>query len=187
MVWHATSECTPDMSPHDCKFTLKVPEPPEEKCTHNSTTNGCSNQGHHTAWFTNFTSVPEVTLQEEMFDPWLRRDSGAGFHPWNSPGAAPTFGKGCGGYVGGKSALEHYDDGLFGTPHETKWKRGEPQEVYWNSGAKHRGGYAYRLCRVHNGKYSHVTEQCFQEGHLKFHGNTAWIYWHPNDQYFHED
>ena len=79
-------------------------------------------------------------------------------------------GMGCGGYVGGKSALEHYDDGLFGTPHETKWKRGEPQEVYWNSGAKHRGGYAYRLCRVHNGQYSHVTEECFQEGHLKFHG-----------------
>ena len=66
MVWHATSECTPDMSPHDCKFTLKVPEPPEEKCTHNSTTNGCSNQGHHTAWFTNFTSVPEVTLQARI-------------------------------------------------------------------------------------------------------------------------
>jgi len=218
MVWHATSECTPDMSPHDCKFTLKVPDPPGgETCTHNSTTNGCSRQGSHTAWFTNFTSVPEVTLQEEMFDAWQRRDSAAGLHPWNSPGAAPTFGNGCGlnggnpdgcdgedltygrccgggahgmgcgGYVGGKSALEHYDDGLFGTPHETKWKRGEPQEVYWNSGAKHRGGYAYRLCRVHNGKYSHVTEQCFQEGHLKFHGNTAWIYWHPNDEYFHED
>ena len=31
-----------------------------------------------------------------MFDPWLRRDSGAGLHPWNSPGAAPTFGNGCG-------------------------------------------------------------------------------------------
>ena len=42
-------------------------------------------------------------------------------------------GGGCGGYVGGKSALEHYDDGFFGTPHETKWKRGEPQEVYWNN------------------------------------------------------
>merc|ERR1712131_441633 len=92
MDWHATSECTPDMSPHDCKFTLKVPDPPgEETCTHNSTTNGCSRQGSHTAWFTNFTSVPEVTLQGEMFDPWQSRDSAAGLHPWNSPGAATTF------------------------------------------------------------------------------------------------
>ena len=68
MVWHATSECTPDMSPHDCKFTLKVPDPPGgETCTHNSTTNGCSRQGSHTAWFTNFTSVPEVTLQASIY------------------------------------------------------------------------------------------------------------------------
>ena len=79
-------------------------------------------------------------------------------------------GMGCGGYVGGKSALDHYHEGFFGTPNVTKWKRGEPAEVYWNSGAKHRGGYAYRLCKVNNGKYWHVTEECFQEGHLKFHG-----------------
>ena len=77
-------------------------------------------------------------------------------------------------------------------------------QVYWNSGAKHRGGYAYRLCKVNNGKYWHVTEECFQRGHLKFHGdslditvvtsstrltegNLQWIYWHPNDDYFHEE
>ena len=46
-------------------------------------------------------------------------------------------------------------------------------QVYWNSGAKHRGGYAYRLCKVNNGKYWHVTEECFQRGHLKFHGDTS--------------
>ena len=82
-------------------------------------------------------------------------------------------GMGCGGYVGGKSAQEHYHEGLFGTPNVTKWKRGEPAEVYWNSGAKHRGGYAYRLCKVNNGKYWHVTEECFQEGHLKFYGSIG--------------
>ena len=48
-------------------------------------------------------------------------------------------------------------------------------QVYWlsSSGAKHRGGYAYRLCKVNNGKYWHVTEECFQRGHLKFHGDTS--------------
>ena len=45
---------------------------------------------------------------------------------------------------------------------------GEPAEVYWESGAKHRGGYAFRLCKVHNQKYWKVTEECFQQGHLNF-------------------
>ena len=29
----------------------------------------------------------------------------------------------CGGYSGGKPALEHYRDGLFGEPHVTEWIR----------------------------------------------------------------
>ena len=29
----------------------------------------------------------------------------------------------CGGYSGGKSALEHYQDGLFGEPKVTTWTR----------------------------------------------------------------
>merc|ERR1711879_1144665 len=24
-------------------------------------------------------------------------------------------------------------------------------------------------------------------GHLKFYGNEQWLYWHPDDEYFHED
>ena len=97
MPWHATSDCTPDMSPHDCKFAMKITYPPGEECTHNSTTNGCSASAAHTAWFTNFTSVPEVTLPEDMFDQWTdHTETEAGLHPWNSPGAAPTFGNGCG-------------------------------------------------------------------------------------------
>ena len=79
-------------------------------------------------------------------------------------------GGGCGGYVGGKSALDHYHDGFFGNPKVKIWTRGEPAEVYWQSGAKHRGGYAYRLCKVHNGKIWKVTEECFQQGHLNFAG-----------------
>ena len=38
-------------------------------------------------------------------------------------------GHGCGGYVGGKSALDHYHDGLFGSPATTTWTRGQPAEV----------------------------------------------------------
>ena len=49
----------------------------------------------------------------------------------------------------------------------------------WNSGMGHRGGYAYRLCKVKNGKPWKVTEKCFQNGHLNFHGNTTWIYDKP--------
>ena len=79
-------------------------------------------------------------------------------------------GGGCGGYVGGKSALDHYHDGLFGNPKVTTWTRGQPAEVYWQSGARHRGGYAYRLCKVNNGKIWKVTEECFQKGHLDFSG-----------------
>ena len=57
-------------------------------------------------------------------------------------------GGGCGGYVGGKPAAEHYEDGLFKTPRMTTWTRGQPAEAYWASKAGHRGGYAYRLCRA---------------------------------------
>ena len=46
-------------------------------------------------------------------------------------------------------------------------------QVFWSSGANHRGGYAYRLCKVTDGKYWEVTEECFQEGHLNFHGDNV--------------
>ena len=57
-------------------------------------------------------------------------------------------GRTCGGYEGGKPAIEHFDDGLFDNAPVTEWKRGEPAEVYWLQQADHRGGYAYRLCKV---------------------------------------
>ena len=40
--------------------------------------------------------MSEVTLPEDMFDDSDPLDSEAGLHPWNSPGAAPTYGDGCG-------------------------------------------------------------------------------------------
>jgi len=100
---------------------------------------------------------------------------------------AAKKGGGCGGYVGGKSALDHYHEGFFGSPNVTTWTRGQPAEVFWNSHANHRGGYAFRLCKVQNHKVWHVTEECFQEGHLKFHGNEQWLYWHPDDEGYHEE
>ena len=48
----------------------------------------------------------------------------------------------------------------------------------------HRGGYAYRLCKVNDGKVWEVTEQCFQNGHLNFSGDTTWIYINPYPKNF---
>ena len=94
---------------------------------------------------------------------------------------------GCGGYVGGKPALEHYKDGLFDGASSTIWQRGKPAEVTWASGMGHRGGYAYRLCKVNDGKVWEVTEQCFQNGHLNFYGGTTWIYFNPFPKNFNPD
>lgn len=92
-------------------------------------------------------------------------------------GTCCGFGKGgCGGYVGGHSALEHYAEGTFVKVPTTKWKRGEPADVYWASSAHHQGGYAYRLCKVPDGDVTKVTEKCFQDGHLSFFGKKAWVY-----------
>jgi len=136
-------------------------------------------------------------------------------NPWNAPGSAPVYGNGCGvnggnpdgctgggedlgqccgkpgvswdcgGYSGGKSAVEHYQDGLFGEPQVTTWTRGRNAHVYWTSDAYARGGYAYRLCRVPDGQYWKVTEECFQQGHLNFAGKTSYIYWKPYWNFFH--
>ena len=61
-------------------------------------------------------------------------------------------GKNCGGYEGGRPALEYAAEGEFDDAPVTEWVRGQPAEVYWQQTAEHRGGYAYRLCKVH-----HVT------------------------------
>jgi len=83
---------------------------------------------------------------------------------------------GCGGYTGGKSALEHYADGLFDNAPSTTWTRGKAEPVYWTTGAGHEGGYAYRLCKVPPGGVTQITEECFNQGHLNFAGSVNWIY-----------
>ena len=54
----------------------------------------------------------------------------------------------CGGYEGGRPAIEYAAEGYFENAPVTKWQRGQPAEVYWRMHAERRGGYAYRLCKV---------------------------------------
>ena len=86
--WPATHECTPDMGPGACKFNLNL------KST--GCTGRCGKSMGLVAFFTNYTVVEKRTLPKEFFDYSARFKSPAGKHPWNSPGAAPTFGNGCG-------------------------------------------------------------------------------------------
>jgi len=203
--WHTSKGCTIDESPHDCWFDMKVHDGWMDDCTVGS--NGCSNTAGRFAWFTNYTTVEEETLPEEMYSSG-RHESYPGLHPWASPGSAWVYGEGCGvnggnpegcdyedqvigrccgdsigwgcgGYVGGRPAQDFYKEGFFGEPTTTTWVAGEPAEVAWYSNAHHRGGYAYRLCKVNNGEVWKVTEECFQNGHLNFYGNTSWIYRRP--------
>ena len=85
--------------------------------------------------------------------------------------------KNCGGWEGGRPAIEHAAEGLFDNAPVTEWVRGQPAEVYWRITADHRGGYAYRLCKVPDEGVIGITESCFQDGHLDFYGDTAWIYY----------
>jgi len=163
-------------------------------------THGCRFKIGLAEWYTNATKIPgEPSLSDDMYDQWSSKFSRK--NPWGAPGSAPVYGEGCGvnggnpngcgkgnvygtccggkcgGYEGGKPAIEHYQDGLFDDAPVTEWVRGQPAEVYWQQGASHRGGYAYRLCKVPEEGIIGVTEACFNEGHLDFYGNTSWIYY----------
>ena len=150
--WHTTKFCNIQENPHDCWFDLKVPD---EGCTPGG--HGCSNTAGRFAWFTNYTTVEEETLPEEMYSSGPH-ESYPGLHPWASPGAAWVYGEGCGvnggnpegcdgegkiilfspfhilihdsdlvwgrccgdqvgagcgGYVGGRSALDFYREGNY--------------------------------------------------------------------------
>ena len=37
------------------------------------------------------------------------------------------------------------------------------------------GGFAYRLCKLGKEGFCGITEECFQEGHLKFDGPDSWL------------
>ena len=62
--WHATTDCDPSSySKRNCKFGLQIPE---TGCTKGS--NRCSRNAGRNAWFTNYTSVPEMTIDKEFLD-----------------------------------------------------------------------------------------------------------------------
>lgn len=206
--WHATNDCSSPI-PGDCHFGLKVPyNNCTGSCSSSAgSTAFFSNYTMIPSGMS--ATLPEEMFDFPEWRRHTWKQDGetwtkVGLNPWNAPGSAPIWSNGCGtnggnpygclqgddipgrccghncgGYSGGKSATSHYRDGLFGTPKETKWTRGEPAEVYWTSNAYHRGGYAYRLCKVEQKEYWKVTEQCFQRGHLNFSGKTTWIYLNP--------
>jgi len=55
----------------------------------------------------------------------------------------------------------------------TEWKLGGTAEVGWGIIANHGGGYSYRLCKAP--EEGVVTEECFQQMPLNFHGDMQWV------------
>jgi len=157
--------------------------------------------------------APEATISRDMFDQWTleKFEKRSLTNPWSAPGSAPIYGScgtdggnpygcgpdgtnphpvygsccggDCGGWEGGRSAISHAEEGLFDGAPTTTWTRGTPADVYWIQGAEHRGGYAYRLCKIpilpgppRHFNMGGLTEECFNNGHLNFHGESTWIY-----------
>eukprot|EP01062_Namystynia_karyoxenos_P070416 TRINITY_DN657_c0_g1_i1.p2 TRINITY_DN657_c0_g1~~TRINITY_DN657_c0_g1_i1.p2 ORF type:complete len:489 (+),score=163.50 TRINITY_DN657_c0_g1_i1:96-1562(+) len=91
--------------------------------------------------------------------------------PWCAPGTAPVASP-CGVFAGAAPPLAGGRDmrDLPGKPMAT-WRAGSVAEVAWAITANHGGGYAYRLCPAG----SDLAEECFQRGHLAFHGTRQWI------------
>lgn len=102
--------------------------------------------------------------------------------PWRAPGTAPVLGSGCGvaagnavqianggeappGYAPGTDAL------VLPENEPTIWTKGAAEEVAWSFLANHGGGYSWRLCK----KGGNISEECFQQNVLRFHGNSSWI------------
>lgn len=120
-------------------------------------------------------------------------------NPWRAAGAAPVDSP-CGGYGGnmhgckhadgtpapcvvggfayGPDARDSYKQGNLGSNiKRTKWARGSVVEAAYIMYSNHGGGYSYRLCK----QSSHLTEECFQAGHLDFVGNEHIIQWGPTN------
>lgn len=133
------------------------------------------------------------TLNDQKLRTYMNaggHDWTAGFGPWRSPGYAP-IGSPCG--LAGGGDTEHDGNGAR-APHgvkqgsdgrdlpesiKTKWAAGTIQDVAFSIRANHGGGYAYRLCRK-TGSSKDLTEECFQQDHLDFVGDTSWIQYGDN-------
>ena len=73
-----------------------------------------------------------------------------------------------GGWAYGKP-LESYDN--LPEPQTTVWTRGETEELVWYLGPNHWGGYQARICKLPENGRKYLTEECFQNTPLDFHGN----------------
>jgi len=145
-----------------------------------------------------------VTCTGQRADPDKSRK--ASELPFASPGTAPIYGGPCGA-MGGKplgckkdgkgdpyeccndtdcgnwafGPLAHETPELYENAVVTIWERYSVQEVGWYVEANHAGGYAYRLCKIPENGISSITEDCFNEGHLDFHGEIQWIQTRKNN------
>ena len=138
--WWATKHCSPDAwnppFPWDCGFgELDLGDtgctaytgldehdfeqveqntwcPPSYDCPP-----GCDKKTGLENWFTNFTFVEERTIDDKFIDSCDGHDCYSHWvteqlHPWNSPGAAKTFGNGCGANGGNPFPQGCYGEGM---------------------------------------------------------------------------
>lgn len=151
---------------------------------------GCQEcQGHVKVNFTNGSAISLCTHDmEPTLDPALRTYFLEGnpeafrYMPWSAPGHSPLFSP-CGLAAGqngfhpsnGDIPPAGYKPGFDGRNISdgpvTEWTIGSVQEISWSISANHGGGYAVRLCPLD----AEQTEECFQQHHLPFEGDTTWI------------
>eukprot|EP00437_Effrenium_voratum_P054529 CAMPEP_0181533966 /NCGR_PEP_ID=MMETSP1110-20121109/73449_1 /TAXON_ID=174948 /ORGANISM="Symbiodinium sp., Strain CCMP421" /LENGTH=413 /DNA_ID=CAMNT_0023665205 /DNA_START=54 /DNA_END=1296 /DNA_ORIENTATION=+ len=140
-------------------------------------------------WYSDFVTIPgEPLVNKEAHRTFnVKTQSGESDwsrkNPWRAPGTAPIFGSGCGVYGGRQEFVIDSSGNLLGVhlagkdganlpaKEPTVWPKGSVQEVAWAITANHGGGYSYRLCP----KTRNITEECFQQHVLSFHGDKQWL------------
>jgi hypothetical protein len=143
-------------------------------------------------WFSQPMVIPgEPTLNEPQFRTY-NVDVKDGTHdwsrkmPWRAPGQAPVRGSGCGVAGGSPVKIPNGGDGVYGfemgadgldLPEKkpTEWQIGGVATVGFALLANHGGGYSWRLCKKNTSALQIVTEECFQENTLPFHGTHSWL------------
>lgn len=126
---------------------------------------------------------PTLSDPQLVTYPNLQHGAQSKYNPWYAPGHAPVYspcglaaGQSQGSFPGnGDVPPPGYEPGfdarLLGRTSPVEWPVGSVQEVAWSIAANHGGGYAVRLCPAS----SDLTEECFQQHHLPFEGESTWI------------
>jgi len=152
-------------------------------------------------WYSNDVRIPgEPTIPEDVSQDWFecfidhpRRSH----NPWNAPGTAPIFspcgsmggnplgcnrnstgqqfGDCCSGNCDGFSLGKGAEEYEWPEAPVTEWLAGTTQQVAWQVGPNHGGGYSYRMCKTPKGGIKDLTEECFQETPLDFVGEEQWV------------